>query len=465
MKTMTFLSNKLPFFFRLGCIVPVLAASITVFAAPPSTFRASVSSGGAEADSFSFDSALSGNGRFVVFVSDAGNLVSGDTNGFQDVFVHDLKKGETSRVSVTSTGAESNYDSFTPAISANGRYVAFVSGASNLVEGDGNGAEDVFLHDRRSGKTQLVSLSSEGTAGNNFSSDLALAAKGRLVVFSSYASNLVPGDTNGATDIFIRDLKAGTTKRISVDSSGNEGNSYSVSPAFSANGRFVAFVSAATNLVPGDTNGLDDVFVHDLKTGVTERVSVSSAGEEASISGYDPTDYCAGAWFSIYSGSPSISADGRFVAFDSDACNLVEGDTNTGFYSVGYDYPGTDIFIHDRKTGETKIVSVDSSGTQLGLSYDPSISNNGRFVTFTSLYGGELNLYYYVTTNIVVHDLKTGTTQIVSVDPKAGDGLYFGSYDASISAKGKFISFTSDSPNLVPGDKNNSYDVFVSRRW
>jgi Tol biopolymer transport system component len=465
MKTMTFVSNKLPFFSLLGCMVSVLATSTIVFAAPPSTFRASVSSGGAAANSFSFESTLSGNGRFVAFVSDASNLVSGDTNGFQDIFVYDLKTGETKRISVNSSGAESNHDSYTPAFSANGRYVAFTSGASNLVPGDGNGAEDIFLHDLKSGTTQLVSLSSEGAASNNFSSDPVLAAKGRLVVFSSYASNLVPGDTNGVTDIFIRDLKAGTTKRISVDSSGNEGNGYSASPAFSANGRFVAFMSAATNLVPGDTNGFEDVFVHDLKTGITERVSVSSTGEEASISGYDPMDYCAGAWFWIYSGSPSISADGRFVAFDSDACNLVEEDTNTGFYSVGYDYPGTDIFIHDRKTGETKLVSVDNSGAQLGLSYDPSISSNGRFVTFTSLYGGELNLYYYVTTNIVVHDLKTGATQTVTVDPKAADDTYFGSYDASISAKGKFISFSSDSPNLVKGDNNSVYDVFVSRRW
>jgi Tol biopolymer transport system component len=465
MKTMTFISNKLPFFSLLGFMASVLATSTIVFAAPPSTFRASVSSGGAEANSFSFESSLSGNGRFVTFVSDASNLVTGDTNGFQDIFIHNLKTGEIKRVSVHSTGAESNHDSYTPAISANGRYVAFTSGASNLVPGDDNGAEDIFLHDLKSGTTQLVSLSSEGIAGNNFSSDPVLAAKGRFVVFSSDASNLVPGDTNGVGDIFIRDLKTGTTKRISVDSSGNQGNAYSASPAFSANGRFVAFVSAATNLVAGDNNGLEDVFVHDLKTGVTARVSISSAGEEASISGYDPMDYCAGAWFSIYSGSPSISADGRFVAFDSDACNLVEGDTNTGFYSVGYDYPGTDIFIHDRQTGETKLVSVDNSGAQLGLSYEPSISNNGRFVTFTSLYGGELNLYYYLTTNIVVHDLKTGTTQIVSVDPKAADDIYFGSYDASISATGKFISFSSDSPNLVPGDNNNSYDVFVSRRW
>jgi Tol biopolymer transport system component len=290
-------------------------------------------------------------------------------------------------------------------LSANGLLVAFSSGATNLVAGDNNDVGDVFVHNLKTGLTQRISVDSEEIESNGYSFYPSLSASGLLVAFSSNATNLVSGDNNNASDVFVRNLRTGVTQRVSVGTDGSEGNgssgengpyisSYNV--AISANGRFVAFVSYASNLVPNDTNGLQDVFVRDLKTEVTERVSVSSTGEEASISGYDPFKYCAGAWFSISSGSPSLSADGRFVAFDSDACNLVEGDTNNGFYSVGYDYPGTDIFIHDRKTGETKLASIDSSGVQVGLSYDPSISSNGRYVAFTSYYGGELNLYYYL---------------------------------------------------------------------
>jgi Tol biopolymer transport system component len=202
--------------------------------------------------------------------------------------------------------------------------VGLVSNASNLVEGDTNNDLDIFVHDRQTGVTEMVSVSSTGAKGNGRSNGLALTPDGRLVAFSSTSANLVSGDTNGEFDIFVRDRQAGTTERVSVSSSGEQGNGRTLSPAISDDGRFVAFDSLADNLVDGDTNGrwAWDVFVHDRLTGVTEMVSVSSAG----VQGSARSDY------------PDISADGRFVSFHSQASNLVSGDTNGS----------PDVFVRDR---------------------------------------------------------------------------------------------------------------------
>jgi Tol biopolymer transport system component len=239
--------------------------------------------------------------------------------------------GPTTRVSVNSAGEETNLGAARPSISANGRFVAFTSSASNLVPDDTNGQDDVFVHDRKTGVTTRVSVNSAGEE----------ATGGGFPIFGNSSTNLVPGDTNGTVDVFVHDRKTGGTTRVSVNSAGEEGGRSSDSPSISASGRFVAFQSFASNLVPEDTNGTIDVFVHDRKTGVTTRVSVDSAGGEGT-GGVGP----------FGSFDPSISATGRFVAFDSFASNLVPGDTNEV----------TDAFVHDRKTGVTSRVSVDSAG-------------------------------------------------------------------------------------------------------
>jgi Tol biopolymer transport system component len=321
------------------------------------TERVSVSSAGEQGNSISGMPAISADGRYVAFWSQAYNLVPGDTNGYPDVFVRDRVSGTTQRVSMSSAGEQGNYDSLWPSISADGRFVAFMSQASNLVPGD-TGYYDVFVRDRVSGTTERVSVSSAGEQGNGPSSDPAISADGRFVVFSSSASNLVPGDTNGHIDVFVRDQVSGTTERASVSSAGEQASYYSRDPAISADGRYVAFWSQAYNLVPGDTDGYNDVFVRDRVSGTTERVSVSTAGEQAS---YD-------SWY------PAISADGRFVIFSSLASNLVPADT-------GYD----DVFVRDRVSGTTERVSVTSAGEQGdGPSSDPAISADGRFVVFSS---------------------------------------------------------------------------------
>lgn len=468
MKIKSSISDKLSFRSLFACLIPILATSPAAVAAPSSIVRASVADNGQEGNNSSstyFGPTLSANGRYVVFKSDASNLVPGDNNGLADVFVRDLKKGTTQRVSVSAAGTDSNGDSYAFALSSDGRYVAFSSGASNLVEGDANGVYDVFVRDLKIGVTQRVSVDSNEKEADGGSYEASVSANGLYVVFNSSAGNLVPGDDNETTDVFVRDLKTGITVRASVDSAGTGGNSYSQDPVISANGRFVAFSSGSDNLVPNDTNGLADIFVHDLKTGETKRASVNSAGGEASGAGYAPSEYCGGASeYVLSSYQPSISRYGRFVAFASGACNLVEGDHNADIVEGSYN--GADIFVHDFKTGKTTRVSVDSAeGEFKGYSVLPTISANGRFVAFTSDYGGAYNEWGYLTTNVVVHDRKTGTTEVVSVDPKAANSNYFGSYGAPAFATARPISFASDSSNLVPGDNNDSDDVFVSRRW
>jgi Tol biopolymer transport system component len=279
------------------------------------TTRISVSSTGGQANGHSGSPAISADGRYVAFHSAATNLVLGDTNGSEDIFVHDRVTAETARVSVSTGGGQANGGSASPAISADGRYVAFHSWATNLVPGDTNGVDDIFVHDRVTGETARVSVSSDGAQANSDSWSPAISADGCYVAFHSRANNMVPGDTNNAWDIFVHDRATGATSRVSVSSAGAQSNGLSRSASISADGRYVAFSSTAANLVPGDTNGLDDIFVHDRATGETARVSVSSDGAQA-------TGFSQGSFW------PAISADGRHVAFSSTATNLVPGDTN-----------------------------------------------------------------------------------------------------------------------------------------
>jgi Tol biopolymer transport system component/Ca2+-binding RTX toxin-like protein len=407
----------------------------------PATRRVSVASDGIQGNSGSGSHSISADGRYVAFDSYASNLVSGDTNSTGDIFIKDLQTGTTKRISVASDGTQGNNDSYYPSISADGRYVAFLSSATNLVSGDTNGVNDIFVKDLQTGTTKRISVASDGTQGNDQSynpsnpSNPSISADGRYVTFNSSATNLVSGDTNGAPDIFVKDLQTGTTKRISVASDGTQGNDGSSNPSISPDGRYVAFSSGASNLVSGDTNGVNDIFVKDLQTGTTRRISVASDGTQGNDG----------------SSGPSISADGRYVAFNSTATNLVSGDTNGV----------NDIFVKDLQTGTTKRISVASDGTQGNDgSSNPSISADGRYVAFTSfasnLVSGDTNN----NTDIFVKDLQTGTTKRISV---ASDGTQGNSYSyiSSISADGRYVAFISEARNLVSGDTNNATDIFV----
>jgi Tol biopolymer transport system component len=400
--------------------------------------RISVASDGTQATGTSTDPTISGNGRFVAFRSSATNLDVGDTNNSHDIFVHDRWTGLTERVSISSDGTEGFGDSLSPSISCDGRFVAFSSYAYTLVEEELIWASDIFVRDLQNHQTEIVSLSSDGVQGEGHSLSPTISADGRYVAFDSWADNLVDIATNIWEDVFVHDRQTGATELISVASDGTPGNEPSLSPIISADGRYVAFTSRATNLVSGDTNLSGDVFIHDRSTGVTERISVASNGEQANSS----------------SAASAISADGRLIVFQSSADNLVIGDTN---------WKG-DIFAHDRDTHQTWRISVASDGTQGNdNSFHHSLSGSGRYVTFASrasnLIAGDSNGY----PDVFLKDILTGQIERISI---ASDGSQGNSesMSPSISSDGCFIAFWSFASNLVSGDTNQKEDIFVYDR-
>ncbi len=303
------------------------------------TTRVNVSTGGAEANGLPVSSpAVSQSGAFVAFDSLASNLVANDANNVSDVFVRDVAANVTTRVSVLTSGAEANGASYGPALSLDGRFVAFTSDATNLAHNVVT--TQVYLHDRQTGATQLVSRATSGFAGNGVSSGASVSADGRFVSFTSTSTDLVPNDTNGKSDVFVRDLLNSTTVRVSVATGGVQANDDSPQPAtISADGRWIAFSSLASNLVLADTNGTWDVFVHDRANATTIRASVGPGGVE----GNAPSGWLA---------RPTLTDDGRYVAFGSRASNLIASDGN------GSD----DAFVRDLQTGTTFATSVTPSG-------------------------------------------------------------------------------------------------------
>ena len=313
---------------------------------------------------------ISDDARFVAFTSESSRLVGDDSNNAPDVFLRDRLMRTTSRISVATNGAQHNGVGFTgdPSISADGRFVAFHSDASNLAGiPDSNGAEDVFVRDTALNTTRILSVAPGGAPGNSGSHGAAISGDGQRVAFTSEASDLVPGDTNNAADILMVPRAGGPAVRVSVATGGAQSDGRSENASISGDGRYVAFLSSATNLVPADTNGIADTFVRDVLLGTTTRVSVDSSGVQAD----GPSI-----------GTPVISRDGRFVAFTSDATNLVSDDTNGV----------ADTFVHDSLTHRTVRVSVGEGGQQGNLAgaiqYPATaISGNGRYVAFTSLAG------------------------------------------------------------------------------
>ena len=401
------------------------------------TARVSVSSAGVQSDNESGTAAISANGRFVAFVSESGTLVTGDTNGKGDIFVHDRLTKTTARASLGPAGVQANDNSFFPAISADGRFVAFISTASNLVTGDTNQQDDVFVHDLQTKITSRVSIGPANAQGNGSNSQPAISSDGRFVAFISSATNLITGDINKKSDIFVYDRGTKTTTRISVNSTGIEANGDNYNPVISANGRFVAFTSEASNLVTGDTNAVHDVFIYDSQTKQTSRVSVGTGAIQANS----------------VSLTPSLSADGRFVAFMSAASNLVAGDTNNDF----------DIFVHDRQTAQTSRVSVSTAGVEGNKESEfPAISADGRYVGFDSLAS---NLVAGDTGfgDIFIHDRALKQTTRASVGPANIQGDYH-SANTKISADGRYLAFYSAASNLVAGDSNKMDDIFTYDR-
>lgn len=416
----------------------VLPAPEAAAAVPPPVARVSVASNGAQASiSPSDDPSISGDGTRIAFESEAANLVSGDTNNDHDIFVHDTSTGTTTRVSVASDGTQGNNHSRLATISADGTKVAFISWANNLVAGDTNGREDVFVHDLSTGTTTRVSLAHDGSQVEAvLVSTISINGDGTKVAFVTNRSDLVQNDTNNDLDVFVRDTVAGTTTRVSEPTGGGQGDFGSDSPSLSADGTKIAFRSLARNLVAGDTNLSRDVFLHDLATGVTTRVSVSDG--EAEATGGE-------------SGIPSINADGTKIAFESRADNLVAGDTNNAI----------DVFVRDTVGGTTTRVSVASNGSEASDSSGAaSINADGTKIAFhstaTNLVTGDTN----IALDVFLRDTVAGTTTRLSTTDTGAQAA--GVSDApAINSSGTRIAFNSRVA-LVTADTNGSDDAYVA---
>ncbi len=494
--------------------------------------------GGVEPDGASSSPKVSADGRWVVFDSVASNLVAGDTEGFQDVFLHDRQTGVTTRLSEDALGAGGNGISMRPVISADGRFVVFESFADNLLPGLSGNVRRLFLHDRQlgqlsqvavdavnpvnaciasvgddvlfgfsssthpllpasvtrsqvlvesfdasgtqtpvtrvislrnpplpmdvatgpsdepavsangnflafrtgadnligisqvgivrqvvrlnlaTGQTELVSQTTSGTPGTWSQDKPSISASGNRIAWHSRDGNLVANDSNGVDDVFVRDMQLGQTRRVSVDSAGVEANGASTDARISANGSSVAFQSSANNLVPGDTNGRRDVFVHELGTGITERVSISTAGAQSTG----------------HSEFADISADGRFVVFQSDG-NLLDAPVSLS---------GTHIWLRDRQLGETSLISAASDGTPGdNSSFRPRISANGRWIAFYSLAGNLDPAYPGLDSGVVVylHDRQLGTTRLISFDEMQQPLTSLTVSDLQIAGDGQSVMF------------------------
>lgn len=399
----------------------ILAAALTLTPAAGAVDLVSVAINGQAASAASNGVATNFDGTVVAFYSDASNLVPGDTNGFRDIFVRDLIAGTTERINLGPGLVQANAPSHAaggpPAISADGTVIAFYSLASNLVEGgDTNGFSDVFLYDRTTERLTMISLAADGSQANGASLAPSISANGRYVAYQSLASNLVDGDTNDVSDIFVYDVATGTTERICDDNV--QPNRPSSSPSISPDGFFVAFATSASNLIEGDTNGLVDVYVCNRRNSQFDRVSIGFRGQGNGISivpdisasgcfvafkseadnlvpddrnqrvdvfvrnrGLGETELISKA---IEGGSandasfpPSITDEGRFVAFGSAATNLLVGDLNNV----------ASVYVRDRLTGGIRLVDVNDAGRQADAGtpdVPPSISGDASEIGFVS---------------------------------------------------------------------------------
>jgi len=352
-----------------------------------------------QANGGSYSPKITGDGRYIVFTSDASNLVSDDTNNIRDIFIYDFISKTTERITVSEIGEQFNKMNMLPNISDDGRFIVFASLATNWGDDDINGRWDALLHDREAQKTITVNVSGGGLPN--------ISADGQFVCFSDPISNIVENDTNGENDIFLYNVLTKQNARVNVASDGTESNGYSSLCSLSADGRYIAFQSDGTTLVSDDTNGSTDIFVHDRVLQTTERVSLSNTGEE----GNNHNNY------------PALAKDGNYIVFKS--------------YSTNFDNikQGVNLFIKDRQTGDIKLVSYSTDGTERdsvdATFMHPSISGDGQHIAFQSL---QTNLVQDDTNNTfdtfvhgpAVFQLEVPKEEVVEAkETSSGGGLSF----------------------------------------
>ena len=414
----------------------ILSALLAVPALGQTTTRETVSSTGVQGTLGNGDPCLSADGRYSCFRSASPNLVPGDTNGANDIFVHDRQTGQTTRVSVDSAGVQGNGNCGQSDLSADGRFVVFESSASNLVAGDTNGLLDIFCHDRQTAQTTRVSLGASGQQALVSCQRCSISADGRFVTFQSADNALVPGNTCLATDIFLRDRVLGTTTLVSVSNTTGQTFTPRQNASLSDDGNFVVFDSAADDLVANDGNGHNDVFLWSRLTGSIGLVSVANGGAQGNAPSLEA----------------ELSADGRYVVFSSSATNLGGGTVNGANY---------DVFVRDQLTGQIGCVSVATGGAGIsGFAQGGTITDDGRLVAFWSnastLVPGDTNNEY----DCFVHDRQTTTTIRISTSA-AGLQARGQSTEPMIAGGGRYVAFTSPATNIVLPDTNGTVDIYV----
>lgn len=474
----------------LNGVVPAQVSQCDPLIEPQIVSRGSTALG-VQGNEDSASSAVSYNGRWVAFRSEATNLVPNDTNNAADIFLRDLLTCDTTRISVSSSGTQANDSSAHPSMSLDGRFVVFHSKASNLAPNDSNHTEDVFLHDISTGQTTLISRAmvisgSPAVSANSHSWQPVISANGRWIAFASQANNLIAGDDNTTFDVFLYDRFTDQLMLVSRTPTGAVGDGESGAPSISGDGHYVAFASGSRNLVVGDTTGHADIYLFDRITLTVMRVSQGISSEEPNGLSTDP----------------AISHDGRFIAYSSTADNIGGGDTEGCS-----PYPScSDIFLYDREAGTTTLVSMTVSAVPTdGHSRNPSISGDGRFVIFDSdsaqLALGDTSWcrrtdlpplmtntpappnggstltptptlcptcatptpHYQADSvscpDIFLYDLQSGTVQLISaVLGVFGDER---SIDPVISSDGRVLVFDSRASNLVSPDLNNHRDILA----
>jgi hypothetical protein len=415
-----------------------IAGAFDAAATHPRTTRESVSSTGAPAVGPVQSGTLSANGRFVVFSSSATNLTG--ASGMQ-VYRHDRTTGATTLVTVSKTGTASTVGAIAAAISADGRFVAFASPGSDFVDGDTNGAMDIFLRDMNNGTTAMVSASQTGAPAdlgaivNNVAGKREISDDGRYVAFTSSATNLLPTSNNGKAQVYVKDMATGLVTRASVDGSNAVGNDASSAPSLSGNGRVVAFLSLAANFSPLSTSHTTQIFVRDLDAASTTLDSVSSAGAPV---------------LSSPASSPALSFDGHYLAFETRA-QLESRDRDAGTY---------DVYLRDRALHTTVLASVSPNAVGGADSRAPSISADGRWVGFQSLdnllVSGDANGMM----DVFLYDRSTDAVTLVSVND-AGQQANAPSTSPSVSSDGRLVVLQTTASNLVTSPTSTGAQLYV----
>ncbi|MBN1374198.1 PD40 domain-containing protein [Candidatus Dojkabacteria bacterium] len=388
---------------------------------------------GGEYYGFAGSPSISYDGSRIAFSSSYPDHVEGDENYHVDVFVKEMGTGVISRVSVHADGSENEHDADVPFISANGRYVAFEG--YGLTDEVSNYYSNVFVRDLDEGTTVLVSREMSGAECSVGSHGASLSSDGRYVVFTSQCALFVPSDSNGQTDVFMKDLVTGTFTRLSTDSSGGEISTETYSAVISANAQYVVFMSPSSEYVPGDANGTYDIFRKDISTGAVLRMSISTEG-------VDSDDM---------SSNPAISADGQYIVFDSMATNLILNNL----------YPGkTDVYIRDVQSSTTSVIgysTTEPDGDVMGN----SLSSDGRYLAFWSDATNFVNDDINYCSDIFVKDMINETYTLVSTSSSGEQGDNDSSSPPKISGNGRYVVFSSEATNFVDIDTNNFADVFI----